>query len=100
MAQNKTDTVAIFVNITCPTKKEARKLCTELLKKKLCGTVLIKENTHLMYMESDKVESEDIVLMSIKTTQQHLQDIETFIIANHSWGTPCIDVVPIITDHC
>ncbi|MEA3357605.1 MAG: divalent cation tolerance protein CutA [Patescibacteria group bacterium] len=95
-----TDAVAIFVNIPCPTIEEAKKLCGSLLKKGLCGTVQIKENTHLMYTESGKVEGDDIVMMSIKTTKGNLKAIEAYILANHSWGTPCVDVVPIITDHC
>ncbi len=96
----KTDIVAIIVNIPCPTKKEAQKLCTELLKKKLCGLVRIVENVHQMYNNDGKIEGDDIVLMRIKTTEQNLKDIEAYIYENHSWGTPCVDVVPIITDHC
>lgn len=94
------DTVAIFVNIPCPTKKEAQKLCTALLKKKLCGLVRIYENVHQMYFMEEKVEGDDIVMMHIKTTESNLKDIEAYIYKYHSWGTPCVDVIPIITDHC
>jgi uncharacterized protein involved in tolerance to divalent cations len=95
-----TQPAAIFVNIPCETKEEAQKLCGALLEKELCGTAFIKENTHLMYTENGKAMGDDVVLMSLKTTPQHLKEIETYIMANHSWGTPCVDAVPIIVDHC
>ena len=92
--------VAIFVNIPCPSKEEAVKLCTALLEKELCGLVRIYEDVHQMYFMDGKVDADDIVMMHIKTTQDNLKDIEAYIMKNHSWGTPCVDVVPIITDHC
>ena len=94
------DAVAIYINIHCPTVDEAKKLAKGLLEKKLCGTVKITPNVHLLYAVDGKIDDEETALMTTKTTQQHLKDIEAFILGNHSWGTPCIEVFPIITDHC
>jgi len=94
------DAVAIYINIHFPTEAEAKKLGSEMLKKKLCGTVKITPKVHLLYSIEGKLEGEDTFLMTIKTTKQHLKDIEEFIMDNHSWGTPCVEVFPIITDHC
>jgi uncharacterized protein involved in tolerance to divalent cations len=91
---------AILVNIPCPTFEEAKKIATDLLEKNLCGTIKISKDVHLMYKLDEKVEGEDIYLLSIKTTKTNLKDIETYIFENHSWGTPCIDALPIVTDHC
>lgn len=90
----------IFVNIPCPKKDEAIKLCSELLKRDLCGTAKIYENVHLMYTDSDGVQGDDVVVMTLKTVRKNLADIHEFILKNHSWGTPCIEVVPIISDMC
>ena len=89
----------IFINIPCPTKEEGIKLCKEMLKQDLCGTAKVQEGVHLMWKEED-IESADIVLMSLKTTQLNLPKIHEFILKNHSWGTPCIEVVPILRDMC
>jgi len=94
------DTEIIYVNIPCPTKEEAKKLCDELLKKDLCGTAKIFENTHLMWMEKEKVQGEDVVIMVLKTININIKDIHAYILENHSWGTPCIEVVPLINDLC
>ena len=94
------DVVAIYINIHCPTEAEAKKLSAGLLKKKLCGTIKITRNVHLMYVMEEKLEGDDTYLMTIKTTKEHLKDIEAYILENHSWGTPCVEVFPIITDHC
>ena len=90
----------IFVNIPCPTKEEGIKLCGEMLKLELCGTAKIQSNVHLMWMEDKSVNGADVVVLSLKTTKINLSKIHEFILKNHSWGTPCIEVVPILTDMC
>jgi uncharacterized protein involved in tolerance to divalent cations len=89
----------IFVNIPCPTKEEGIKLCTEMLKLELCGTAKVQSNVHLMWLDKD-VSSADVVVLSLKTTKVNLSKIHEFILNNHSWKTPCIEVVPILTDMC
>lgn len=90
---------AIFVNIPCPTKAEAQQLCKQLLEQDLCATAKIHENVHLMYKDDD-VQSDEIVLITLKTTDAQIEQIHQFIFANHSWGDPCIEVVPILRDLC
>lgn len=92
------DTEIVLVNIPCPTKKEAVKLCAQMIDKDLCGTAKITA-MHLMYKD-EKVEENEAFLMSLKTTKQKLMDIHEFILKNHSWGTPCIEVMPIVNDMC
>ena len=89
----------IFVNIPCPSKEEGIKLCGEMLKKELCGTAKIQEKVHLMWLETE-LEEADVVVMSLKTTKANLPKIHEYILTNHSWKTPCIEVVPIISDMC
>ena len=90
----------IFVNIPCPTKEEGVKLCGEMLKLDFCGTAKVQEGVHLMWMEEGKLSSSDVVVLSLKTTKINLAKIHEFILNNHSWKTPCIEVVPILTDMC
>ncbi len=90
----------IFVNIPCPTKEEGIKLCKEMLKQDLCGTAKVQSNVHLMWQEDNDVKGDDVVVLSLKTTKQNLAKIHEFVLKNHSWGTPCIEVVPILTDMC
>ena len=90
----------IFVNIPCPTKEEGIKLCREMLKKDFCGTAKVQEGIHLMWMEKDELGESDVVLISLKTTKINLPKIHEYILKNHSWGSPCIEVIPIISDMC
>lgn len=89
----------IYINIPCPTLVEAKSLCTQLLEKELCGTAKIYPQVHLMYFK-DKVEGEDVSIINLKTTNQNLPKIHEFILKNHSWGTPCIEVLPLQNDLC
>jgi uncharacterized protein involved in tolerance to divalent cations len=100
MNENMDNSNPVFVNIPCPTKDEAVKLCGELLRKDLCGTAKIHDNVHLMYTNSDGVQGDDVVLITLKTIRKNLVDIHEFILKNHSWGTPCIEAVPILSDMC
>lgn len=94
------DIKPIYVNIPCPTKDEAVRLCAQLLEKDLCGTAKIQENVNLMYMTGEGLQNEAIVLMVLKTTDTKLTAIHEFILKNHSWGTPCIEVVALTADVC
>ena len=89
----------IIINIPCPTKEEGIRLCTEMLKQELCGTTKIQEGVHLMYVE-EGVQGSDIVLLSIKTTKINLEKIHESILKNHSWGTLCIEALPMMVDMC
>lgn len=89
----------VIVNIPCPTRKEAEKLCKELLDKELGGTAKIAP-TYLMYPAEKGATGEEVVLMSIKSTNGKVADIHEFILKNHSWVTPCIEVTPLISDLC
>ncbi len=100
MGEKINDSDPIFVNIPCPTKNEAVKLCRELLQRELCGTAKVHSHVHLMYTNPEGVQGEDVVLITLKTTKKNLADIHEFILKNHSWGTPCIEVVGIISDMC
>ncbi len=89
----------VVINIPCPTKKEAEKLCKEMLEKELCGTAKIMP-IFLMYPGPKGASGEEVVLISLKTTKIKLTDIHEFILKNHSWGTPCIEVMPMVADLC
>lgn len=97
--QQNTELDPIIVNIPCPTKEEAEKLCKELIEKELVGTAKITP-TFLMYPGEKGAEGEEVVLMSLKSTKSNLKDINAFILENHSWGTPCIEVIAIASDMC
>lgn len=91
---------AIFVNIPCPTKEEAIGLCHGLLEKELCATTKIIPQVHLMWVEDEEVQGEDVVLITLKTTDANIEEIHRYIFEHHSWKTPCIEVVPILRDLC
>ncbi len=88
----------VIVNIPCPTDEEAKRICGFLLDNELCGTAKILP-MHLMYKD-ERVEGEEVVLMSLKTTKSNLGKISKYIYENHSWKTPCIEVMPVLRDMC
>jgi uncharacterized protein involved in tolerance to divalent cations len=92
---------AVFINIPCPTKAEAIKLCEGLLEQDLCATAKIHEHVHLMWVGKDsKVTGDDIVLMTLKSTDVNIPKIHRYIHDHHSWGNPCVEVLPVFADLC
>ncbi len=49
---------------------------------------------------NEKIEDKMTALMTIKATPAKLKDIVSFITENHSWGDPCIEVIPLMVDQC
>lgn len=97
---NTQDLNPIIVNIPCPTKEEAEKICKELVSKELCGTAKISAINLLYPDPKGRVGNESVYLMSLKSTKEKLADIHEYILKNHSWGTPCVEVLPMLTDMC
>jgi uncharacterized protein involved in tolerance to divalent cations len=91
---------AIFVNIPCPTKEEAVKLCTSLLELDLCTTAKVHDQVQLLSKSKGPVAVDQIALITLKTTDLNIPAIHKFIFENHSWGDPCIEVVAILNDLC
>ena len=92
---------AVLINIPCPNKKEAQKLCKDLLEQDLCTTAKIYENVHLMWKhEGKEVGGDQVVIISLKTTDLNVMNIHKYMHEHHSWGTPCVEVMPIINDLC
>lgn len=94
------DIKPVYVNIPCQTKEEAEKLCAQMLKKDLCGLAKITENVSLMYVTNDGLQNDSVVQITLKTVDSKISDIHEFILKNHSWGTPCIEVVALTADMC
>ncbi|HBD02402.1 MAG: CutA1 divalent ion tolerance protein [Microgenomates group bacterium GW2011_GWC1_46_16] len=90
----------VFINIPCPTKEEAIKLCTGLLEQELCVTTKIYEHVRLMWLEEKKITGDDVVIMTLKTTDINIPKIHRYMAEHHSWGNPCVEVIPIIADLC
>ena len=89
----------IYINIPCPTTKEAQKICRELLEQDLAGTAKIYPKVELFYLK-ETVNSEEVCIINLKTTNANLQKIHEYILKNHSWGTPCIEVLSLQSDLC
>ena len=89
----------IYINIPCPTQTEAQKICNELLEQDLAGTAKIYPNVELFY-KKESVDSEVVCIINLKTANINLPKIHEYILKNHSWGTPCIEVLPLQSDLC
>ena len=91
---------AIYVNFHAPDEKTARSLAEGIFAEGICSTIKLTKNVRLYYPDGDKVDNAETYLITVKSVKRHLDDIEKYILANHPWGTPCIEVIPLVADHC
>ncbi|HIG97165.1 MAG TPA: divalent-cation tolerance protein CutA [Candidatus Aenigmarchaeota archaeon] len=84
----------IFVYITNPNKKEAKRIATFLLKKKLIGCTNI-FNIDSIYSWKGKISEGKEVVLIAKTEGKNYSKIVKEIEKIHSYKIPCIIKIPV-----
>jgi periplasmic divalent cation tolerance protein len=89
------DSSAIAVFITAPTKAEADQIAEMLVDTKLAACVQILPEIESVYRWQGAIERQKEVLLIAKTTAGCFADLETRVRAIHSYDTPEIVATPL-----
>lgn len=83
------------VLVTAPDVKAARKIAQAVLTKRLaaCANIIPKIESHCWWQ--GKLESSAETLIILKTTRARLAALEKAVLANHSYDTPEVIVLPL-----
>src|SRR3989304_939286 len=88
----------ILVYITCKSVKQAKKIGSHLMTKKLCACVNIFPEMQPMFFWPPKTgkidESKEVVLIA-KTVESKYQALEDEVHKIHSYGIPCVFSIPV-----
>ncbi|MBZ9577705.1 divalent-cation tolerance protein CutA [Patescibacteria group bacterium] len=84
----------VFVYITNPTKREARKIAKHLLKKKLIACANIFPINSLYWWEGKIIDDNEFVLIA-KTTKANFKKVKKEVEKVHSYKIPCIVKIPV-----
>ena len=79
-----------FFYITCPKKKEAQKIATFLVKKKLVACANIINNLESVFSWKSKVVKAKEILVIGKTMNKNVQKIIKSVKHLHSYEVPCV----------
>lgn len=90
----KTKFITIFV--TCGSKKEAKRITSSLLKKRLVACANIVSVVESQFWWKNKVDSATEVLVTLKTKLKNFRTIEKDIKRIHSYEVPEIIAIPIL----
>lgn len=82
---------------TCPDAQTARSLASTLVAEQLAACVNIVPGIVSVYRWQDAIETDDEVLLLIKTTERHLARLTTRIEALHPYDVPEVISHPITT---
>jgi len=79
----------IFIYITCPNKKEAKKIGLDLIKKRLAACCNIFPIESIYWWQKRIVKDKEVVLI-VKTLKKNFKKIEREVKRLHSYAVPCI----------
>jgi periplasmic divalent cation tolerance protein len=84
----------IFIYITNPTKKEARKIAKILLKNKLiaCANIFPVDS---LYRWKGKIVDESEFVLIVKTKKDNFEKVKKEVENIHSYKIPCIVKIPV-----
>jgi len=88
---------AIVVFVTAANGEEATRLADMLVGAHLAACVQILPEMESVYRWQGKIERSSEVLLIVKTTKAKFDDLEREVRALHSYDTPEIVAVPIVT---
>ena len=91
-----TESDAIVVLMTAPTREEAIRLAEMLVGAHLAGCVQIRAEMESVYRWQGKIERQPEILLIAKTTRSKFDELEREVRALHSYETPEIVALPII----
>lgn len=78
--------IAIF--ITCPNKKEARKIGQALVEKRLAACVNIVEKVESIFRWQDKLDKAKEVLLLVKSKRRQFPKVIRLVKSLHSYSVP------------
>ena len=84
----------IFIYITASTKKEAKKIATHLLEKRLIACANIFPINSLYWWENKIVDENEVVLIA-KTKESNFKKVKSEVEKIHSYTIPCIIKFPV-----
>ncbi len=80
---------------TCPDNTVANNLAQQIVKQQLAACVNIIPNIQSVYQWQGEIETDNELLLVMKTQQQTLKRLELFILQHHPYETPefiCINI--------
>lgn len=89
---------AVLVHITFGSYEEAEQVASEVVQNKLAACAQLFPIRSFFTWQNDS-KAEDEFIVQLKTTEQHLKAIESFVVENHSYEVPEILAVPIVWAH-
>lgn len=86
----------IMVMVMCASKKEAQRIASKLLKKKLIACANIMDGVESKFWWKGKIDSASETLLMMKTSRVNFKKVETEVRRLHGYEVSEIIAVPIV----
>lgn len=89
----------IVVLVTCPTLAVARRLATQLVKRRLAACVNVVPAVESTFRWQGKIDRCTETLLVIKTTNARFERLRRAVVELHPYEVPEVIAVPIVAGH-
>ncbi|MDP3721997.1 MAG: divalent-cation tolerance protein CutA [Candidatus Omnitrophota bacterium] len=89
----------LVVMVTCPSRAVAKRLGTELVKRRLAACVNVVPDIESIFWWQGKIDRADETLLLIKTTSRGFEPLRRAVCALHPYEVPEIIALPIVRGH-
>lgn len=90
---------AIFIYVTAPSAKEAKKIADAVVADRLAACANILPGMHSVYHWQGKIEEADETVIIFKTRATLFQAVEARVKELHKYSSPCIVALPVEAGH-
>ena len=89
----------VLVLVTCPTRVVARRIASQLVKRRLAACVNVVPSIESLFWWEGKLERARETLLLIKTSIGRFEELERRIVALHPYDVPEVIALRIATGH-
>jgi len=91
--------VNVVVLVTCPTPAVARRLATQLVKRRLAACVNLVPKIESTFRWQGKIDRCKEVLLVIKTVKARFEALRRAVVELHPYDVPEVIALPIVAGH-
>ena len=88
-----------FIYVTFGNVKEAKKMSSLLVNKKLAACTNILPSIYSTYVWNNKIQNDKECSMIVKTSKSRVREAIQFIVKHHSYDCPAVSAFPIDFSH-
>lgn len=86
----------VMIYVPCSSEAEAETIGNNLVTEKLVACANILGSTKSIYMWEGELKNDPEAILILKTTRERMETCKQAILKQHSYETPCVEILPVL----